>query len=323
MQAYGRGVTKIIETANSDTITERQCSGYGVYMASGRNPEGDVLAGSMGAYGLFTGALNTEARVTDPFKAACDITSNSVSDGAAWRCVKKAAEYFMEGKASINMPIRTAVVSMGRGVNVGESFGFYDVDSRTDFPSYTTTTTLQSIDQRYQEILGSGVVKNPQQPLLNDRRYAMHTGVVGGGGYYAVSNVTALKQSIDEFIIKTLRVDIPYITTGAPTIPQDLLNPALVQNDAYYSQFKPTPSAITTDGSQLWAGNMKKYHVDNWGRLIGKNDDVIDDLGRLVNGTHDFWAPPVSSDAVLRRVMKRSEEVNSMHVWGARSHNFL
>jgi len=277
----------------------------------------------LGAYGLFTGVLNTEARVTDPFKAACDITSNSVSDGAAWRCVKKAAEYFMEGKVSINMPIRTAVVSMGRGVNVGESFGFYDMDSRTDSPSYTTTTTLQSIDQRYQEILGSGVVKNPQQPLLNDRRYAMHTGVVGGGGYYAVSNVTALKQSIDEFIIKTLRVDIPYITTGAPTIPQDLLNPALVQNDAYYSQFKPTPSAITTDGSQLWAGNMKKYHVDNWERLIGKNDDVIDDLGRLVNGTHDFWAPPVSSDAVLRRVMKRSGEVNSMHVWGERSHNFL
>lgn len=295
-QAYGRGVTKLIEAANSDSATLQQCSGYGVYMVSGRNPEDDVSDGVDGAISLLTNALSNDEKAKKPFNTVCNDLNSKSTEGKTWGCVKKAAEYFMAGKTSIHVPIRTAVVSMGRGIAEGESFGFHGVNSRTDFPEYTSTISLAEIDQRYNEI--TLLLKNPQQPLLKDRREAIKTGITGGGGYYAVADVNKLKESIDDFIGKILKVDIPYLITGAPTIPQDPLNPVLVQSNAYYSQFKPTPTAITTEASRLWTGNMKKYHVSNEGRLLGKsNADVIDELGRLVPGTHDFWAPDVTTTA--------------------------
>lgn len=302
-QAYGRGVHEIINAANSDTTAARQCSGYGVYMVAGRTPEDDESAdksGVLGAISLLTNALSAEEKAKAPFNKAatgCTVLGSTSTDGNSWRCVKTAAEYLMAGKASINMPIRTAVVSMGRGVNLGESFGFYDIDSRTDFPVYTSTTTVQDIDLRKTAVTPHYKQKQ-KTGLLEDRTEAMKTGVAGGGGYYAVSNVAALKQSIDDFILKTLKVDIPYLTTGAPTIPQDPLNPVLVQDDAYYSQFKPTPTTIAAEASRLWVGNMKKYEVNSSGRLRGKsNSEVIDSLGRLVVGTHDYWAPDVTTTA--------------------------
>ena len=308
-QAYGRGVQSLIAAANAETSQERQCSGYGVYMVSGRNPEADMLAGTGGAYSLLTNSLNAETKVQNPLSSLCNLTTNSTSNGVSWKCVEEAARLFYSNKSSLNQPIRTAVVSMGKGVELGRSFAFYDVDSRTDFKKYENLTSdgtkvitsLSEIDQRWAAIANANphIIPNNADGLLNDRRYAMRTGIAGDGGYFAVSNITALKQSIKDFIVKTLEVNIPYITTGAPTIPQDPLNSSLVQSDAYYSQFKPTPKAVAEDASRLWVGNMKKYHVDNLGRLIGKNNSsALDSLGQLEEGVHDFWAPPVSTNSV-------------------------
>lgn len=315
-QAYGRGVQSLIAAANADTSNERQCSGYGVYMVSGRNPEADILAGEGGAYQLLNNSLNNETKNTttnlsnNALPAVCNLTTNSTSNGVSWKCVEEAARLLKAGKSSINKPIRTAVVSMGKGVDLGRSFAFYDVDSRTDFDRYGTrvvngevvSTSIADIDARYRAISNAtpSVIPNNADGLLNDRRYAMRTGVVGDGGYFAVSNVTALKQSIKDFILKTLEVNIPYITTGAPTIPQDPLNPVLVQHNAYYSQFKPTPKVIAESASRLWVGNMKKYHVNSLGRLTGKNDvAVLDSVGQLEDGVHDFWTADVSSDNAI------------------------
>jgi type IV pilus assembly protein PilY1 len=306
-QAYGRGVQSLIAAANAETSQERQCSGYGVYMVSGRNPEADELAGTGGAYSLLTNSLNAETKAQNPLSRLCNLTTSSTTNGVSWKCVEEAARLFYSNKSSLNQPIRTAVVSMGKGIELGKSFAFYDVDSRTDFKTYENLasdgtkvrTSLSEIDQRWADITKANVIPNNSDGLLNDRRYAMRTGIAGDGGYFAVSNITALKQSIKDFIAKTLEVNIPYITTGAPTIPQDPLNPSLVQSDAYYSQFKPTPKAVAQDASRLWVGNMKKYHVDNLGRLIGKNNNsALDSLGQLEEGVHDFWAPPVSTNSV-------------------------
>ncbi|WP_342063572.1 PilC/PilY family type IV pilus protein [Acinetobacter pittii] len=296
-QAYGNGVQQLISSANVDTNNVRQCSGYGVYTLTSGIPDNDVVSASGGAKELLTNVLSVDVRSNNPLfgDEACGLysDSNTSSDSyRSWRCIAKAAELLMAGKSSLNMPIRTAVVSMGK------SFGFYGVNSSTDFNEYTGSTTLQSIEQRYNDIYR--VTANSDRPTLENRRYAVRAGTLGGGGYYAVSNSQALQKSIDDFILKTLKVDIPYITTGAPTIPQDPLNPAIVQSDAYYSQFKPTPTLIETDASRLWVGNLKKYHINSLGRLFGKNDQaVLSSLGRLEPGTHDFWAPSVSSNEVI------------------------
>ena len=319
-QAYGRGVNSLIAAANAtSSTTEQQCSGYGVYMVSGRNPDSDIGTNQLDSKG-YDGALlslnktlNTETKNSNPLASVCSWGNSSSSNGTSWKCVEKAAGLLMASKSLLNIPIRTAVVSMGGGLTdakeLGTSFAFYGVDARTDFSKYETrtvtnatgesikvSTTVADVEADYNRIKVSYA-----SPLLEDRRYAIRTGVAGDGGYFAVSNVAALRQSIDDFILKTLKVDIPYLTTGAPTIPQDPLNPALVQNDAYYSQFKPTPKIVAEDANRLWVGNMKKYHVTSLGRLVGKGDSaVLDDIGRLVEGVKDFWAPPVSTNETIK-----------------------
>lgn len=327
-QAYGRGVNALIAAANASTNTlDKQCSGYGVYMVSGRNPNNDIGSnttkdGYDGALLSLNNTLNDETKALNSLASVCNWGNSTSSNGTSWKCVEKAAELLMAGKSSLNTPIRTAVVSMGGGLTtakeLGTSFAFYGVHSDTDFKPYETKTIINAAGERVKvsttvtdvDTDYNRVKVNYPSPLLEDRRYAMRTGVVGDGGYFAVSNVAALKRSIHDFILKTLDVDIPYITTGAPTVPQDPLNPVLVQNDAYYSQFKPTPKVVAEEGSRLWVGNMKKFLVNSAGQLEGRSEAaVLDDLGRLKVETKDFWSPPVSS---VKEEREASEET-----WGS------
>lgn len=288
-QAYARGVKTLIDSVTTSSPTSSQCTGYGVYTLTGGIPDGDVLPGPGGAYELLSNSLNV-SEATSQLNSVCNVSGGSTTGGVSWQCVEKAAELFKAGKSSLGVPLHTAVVSMGKG------FGFYGVNAATDFDLYTASTTLQSIDQRYTLI--NTHTNNSDKPVLLDRYRAIRSGTVGGGGYYAVSNGTDLKQSIEDFIARIIQVNIPYITTGAPTIPQDPLNPALVQQNAYYSQFKPTPRVLGAEGSRLWLGNLKKYRINALGRLIDKNDSGILNLstGELMTN-YDYWSPPVSTDS--------------------------
>lgn len=87
----------------------------------------------------------------------------------------------------------------------------------------------------------------------------------GNGQYTAVSGSgTAAKQaivdSIAAFLDRTFDSGLPdQVTTGSPTLPQDALNPLRIQPYGYYASFEPKPQ----DSTQLWAGNMNKYHIFN------------------------------------------------------------
>lgn len=97
-------------------------------------------------------------------------------------------------------------------------------------------------------------------------------------------------KSVNDFI-DNLSTDIPAVTTGTPTIPQDELNPTAIQNYAYYPQFQPTPDK----NYQLWAGNLKKYNVNSNGRLSDKNNTlIVDSQGKLL-ANYDLWSPDIQS----------------------------
>lgn len=265
-----------------------QCSGYGIFTLTSGTPDSDDI-------GAGRGQLNTILRAgTDSQLSGSSVdqcanggSGGSATSGNSWRCVNAAATRLLAGKGKISVPVKSVVVSYGSTMTLGLP------DLQPYDPELTSQNTINTDVQSIKD-----------SKVKEDKRYAAYAGLNGGGGYYSVQDPDTLSKTIKDFIADVGKVDIPYMTTGAPTIPQDPLNPVLVQSNAYFSQFKPTPTKTTTVGNQLWAGNMKKYRVNNVGRLVGKNGDIVgaaevkedvtNDVGQLITGTHDYWAPDVS-----------------------------
>src|SRR5690606_34568132 len=108
-------------------------------------------------------------------------------------------------------------------------------------------------------------------------------GILGEGGWYSGNSSEDVVDSVNEFI-SNLSKEIPSVTTGSPTIPRDALNPAELQDEAYYQTFQPTPNT----NYQLWLGNLKKFEVSENGILKGKNGaNVFENDGRLKEPTYD------------------------------------
>ncbi len=82
--------------------------------------------------------------------------------------------------------------------------------------------------------------------------------IKGGGQGYFTNDANAVVDSVKNFL-KDIIKDVPSMSTGASTIPQDALNPEMIQPYAYFPQFEPKINP--TETQQLWLGNMKKYYV--------------------------------------------------------------
>ncbi len=281
-QGFGDAVDTLLKTSTGADITTNQCSGYGVFTLTSGSPVDDNLA-----YGKNkVDAVLANGQVLS--SSLCSGGSgSSASEGLAWSCVDQAATLLSAGMTRIKMPVKSTVVAFGTGFSFNPDFRDYNEE----------TTTDATIDADYNRIY-----KNNLKSIQGDQKWAAKSGLHGGGGYYSAKDENAVSNQILTFIEKVKNVDIPFITTGAPTIPQDPLHPVLVQTDAYYSQFKPTPILGQIQKNKLWVGNMKKYHLNNAGRLIGKDSAIVlDDIGRITDGVYDFWAPPVSSDETTQK----------------------
>lgn len=107
----------------------------------------------------------------------------------------------------------------------------------------------------------------------------------GNGGFYYAENSADIKNSIINFV-KNVTPTFDPVLTGSPTLPQDALNPLRIQPYAYYASFTPKPQEST----QLWAGNMNKYHVLN-GQLYAanKSTQLFNTDGSLNQSADGIW----------------------------------
>lgn len=119
-----------------------------------------------------------------------------------------------------------------------------------------------------------------------------YTSVVSGNGTAKADIV----NSISVFLNEVFGTHIPEVTTGSPTLPQDALNPLRIQPYAYYASFSPKPDERT----QLWMGNLNKYHVVNGG-LYSKNatTKLIADNGTLNSAAAGIWTGGVKDKLSL------------------------
>ncbi|MFK6123152.1 PilC/PilY family type IV pilus protein [Acinetobacter baumannii] len=117
----------------------------------------------------------------------------------------------------------------------------------------------------------------------------------GNGGFYYAENSADIKNSIINFV-KNVTPTFDPVLTGSPTLPQDALNPLCIQPYAYYASFTPKPQEST----QLWAGNMNKYHVLN-GQLYAanKSTQLFNTDGSLNQSADGIWTGGVKGQLPL------------------------
>lgn len=205
---------------------------------------------------------------------------NFTCDNSSYDCLNKLALNLLDpAKNPVSLKFKTAVVGFGSDFN--------------NVTSYDKTKT------QGQNIAALGAIDS-------NVKKAAYWGIIGEGGWYSGNESQDIVDSVNAFLGE-LGTDIPSVTTGSPTIPKDALNPAVLQDDAYYQQFQPTPDK----NYSLWVGNLKKYLVGSSGKLQGRsNKDVNDSRGRLITPTYDangkltsavydFWSYGVDSNTAI------------------------
>jgi type IV pilus assembly protein PilY1 len=117
----------------------------------------------------------------------------------------------------------------------------------------------------------------------------------GNGGFYYAENSADIKNSIINFV-KNVTPPFSPVLTGSPTLPPDALNPLRIQPYAYYASFIPKPQEST----QLWVGNMNKYHVIN-GQLYAanKSTNIFNTDGSFNQSAAGIWSGGVNGQLPL------------------------
>ena len=248
----------------------KKCSGQGIYVLTDGEPSNNTSAGS-----LMKTALGSKSSTF----AGC------TSSGTSWDCMHKFVANLLDStKNPLGLKIKTAVVGFGSDFNAVTSFN----KGKTQAENIAALGPINWSE-------GQDNIKK-----------AAYWGIIGEGGWYSGNSSEDIVNSVNSFL-GDLGSEIPSVTTGSPTIPKDALNPAVLQDDAYYQQFQPTPDK----NYSLWVGNLKKYMVGASGKLQGRgNSAVTDSRGRLITPTYDasgkltsavydFWSPSVDSNTAI------------------------
>lgn len=243
------------------------CSGQGIYVLTDGAPNYNTFANKS-----MMNALGTKG------------SSFSCTDSeSGWDCTHKFASALLDPNLNPkNLKFKTAVVGFGNSFN--------------GIASYDSTKTQA---QNLAPFLDSNGRKKTN---LTDQENAAYWGIIGEGGWYSGNSSQDVVNSVNNFISNLSR-DIPSVTTGSPTVPRDALNPAELQDDAYYQTFQPTPNT----NYQLWLGNLKKFKVDGNGILKGQSgakvfnnngslvEPTYDENGNITSAVYDYWAKNIET----------------------------
>jgi type IV pilus assembly protein PilY1 len=218
-----------------------------------------------GIYVLTDGQPNNNGSAQSLMQTALTSTYQSTlsctDSDSGWNCMHNFVQNLLNpSKNPLGLKIKTAVVGFGKDFN--------------GVTSYDKNKTQE------QNIAALGTIDT-------DVKKAAYWGIVGEGGWYSGSESEDVVNSVNEFI-SSLGSTIPAVTTGSPTVPKDSLNPSVLQKEAYYPQFQPTPDKTY----QLWAGNLKKYNVIEGVLRDKSGNKIVDDKGRIIDN-YDLWAPAV------------------------------
>lgn len=216
-----------------------------------------------GIYVLTDGVPNLNNTTSALAKAAIGRTNFSCIDSDdGWDCTNKLNEAILDPTKNLKaLKFKTAVIGFGNSFN--------------SIAGFDKTKTQE------QNIAALGTINT-------DEKRAARWGILGEGGWYSGNSSNHIVTSVNEFI-NSLSTTIPSVTTGSPTVPVDALNPSVLQPDAYYKQFQPTPDK----SYQLWLGNLKKYKILTSGKIVDKGNSEITDTNGKIKDNYDYWSTAI------------------------------
>ncbi|WP_240921588.1 PilC/PilY family type IV pilus protein [Acinetobacter sp. SA01] len=244
--------------------------------------------------GLTTG-FNSTIKYISPIKSVSDYLANStnINNAAAYlkeqQCGQHGIYFLTDGEAEFNV----------RGATNTNDNLFASSMGWSSISCNSFDTCAQTMARGL--LKASGYTANNRSLKIktstvgfNYSGSSLSSWAAAGGGQYTAVNSSGsggakqgIVNSISAFLDDIFNTDIPeQVVTGSPTLPQDSLNPLRVQPYGYYAAFTPRPQ----DSSQLWAGNLNKYHVVS-GELynIAKNTRLINTDGSLNTNAHGIW----------------------------------
>ncbi|TCB56167.1 pilus assembly protein [Acinetobacter terrestris] len=242
------------------------CNGQGIYFLT------DGIANS-------SNATSTKAIMNKSITLSGTGLSGGTSD-AGWTEIGQFAKLLRGGSRNI----KTAVVGFGKDFPNGST---YIKDLPVDILDQDGEV-VETVNRRFYNcsVLPDGDIKNTCNWGAKPHVQLPSTvGGFGNGGFYSAQSTQDIVDSI-KYFIDDIRPRFKPIVTGSPTLPQDTLNPLLIQPYGYYASFTPKPQEST----QLWVGNMNKYHIYN-GELYNSSKTIklIRDNGALNTSANGLW----------------------------------
>lgn len=270
---YFSGFSKsVVDTQNatkdrySSTLDDGQCSGNGIYLLTDGEPKNTT---NPRAFAVMNKSL--EGLTGTPLAIAqCETTDGLKGKNyQGWGCMGEYAKLLRNANNPSGYPLKTATVGFG-----------------TEFAGLKVVTNKVNGKDVKKTICESADPNAPASlDALNLCRLGDSDGIYGKGGFYYTNDSEGIANSVISFAAE-LTQTIDTAPAGTITIPED---PYQASNQLPYA-YLPMLDPDVDSASSIWAGNLKKYNL-NQGTLFGKsNSRLYKNLAGDLNGnTQDLW----------------------------------
>lgn len=246
------------------STTTAQCDGQGIYFLTDGYPNS---SGSNIANTLMSKSLNVTS--ISPDTGLINVkTGNDEATVKAWDYIGAYAKKLRDTANPIRMTIKTATVGFGSEFN-----------NPNGLPTKKVTIGGEEVNVTDCDQLST-------QDAINLCKWGEKSYNYGEGGFYSAQSTGDVVDSVIKFA-KDLNQTLPSTPSGTIVIPDDPYRADSQLAVAFY----PTLQAEVGKNQATWAGNLKKYSLDE-GTLYGKNNSALflDVAGNLNPATEDLWS---------------------------------
>lgn len=253
---YYRGATPV-------TSTTAQCDSNGIYFLTDGAPNStkDDMAKT-----ILNKSLNDDTRytiITKPTGLISPTLQSGLFSGetGGWEWIGEYAKRLRNASQNPSgISIKTAVAGFGSS--------FAGLDYNSDTKLYNCDTATANNDAK------------------NACKWGQQGAGYGEGGFFYAKSSEDIANSVLSFI-QNLNNTLPATPSGTIIVPDDPYRADSQLAVAYY----PILQAEVGKNQAIWAGNLKKYSLDE-GTLYGKNNSALflDVAGNLNPATEDLWS---------------------------------
>lgn len=253
---YYRGATPV-------TSTTAQCDSNGIYFLTDGAPNStkDDMAKT-----ILNKSLNDDTRytiITKPTGLISPTLQSGLFSGetGGWEWIGEYAKRLRNASQNPSgISIKTAVAGFGSS--------FAGLDYNSDTKLYNCDTATANNDAK------------------NACKWGQQGAGYGEGGFFYAKSSEDIANSVLSFI-QNLNNTLPATPSGTIIVPDDPYRADSQLAVAFY----PTLQAEVGKNQAIWAGNLKKYSLDE-GTLYGKNNSALflDVAGNLNPATEDLWS---------------------------------